>query len=118
MQCEQGYATTDRALTRSVYWDVLKDTFDGEWQSCTLSVIWPYRCIYPHQDGIEAGVQRYFLVMQSNPDSWVLHDGDWQQLEEGGVYVVDPTKTHASVNLGNEIRINFIVDVKTNVSRA
>lgn len=113
---EQGYCTTDRDETTTIYRSHLEQLFSGEWTKCFLAIIWPNGTIPPHVDGdsIREGSQRYQVVLQSNPDSWVLHDGDWQQLEEGGIYTMRPELRHASVNWGNEPRINLIVDVTRN----
>ncbi len=114
VESELGYATTDRDITLCVYREALGDVFKGEWMDCKLAIVWPYGCIHPHADILPADRERFFLVLQTNPDSWCLHDGQWQQLEEGGIYSVDPSKVHAAVNLGTELRINFVVDVRRN----
>lgn len=108
----EGYATTDRERTRALFAPLLGDVFPGEWHHCALAIIWPNGTIPPHEDGASEFRQRFMLVLQSNPGSWVWHDGDWQQLEEGGIYTADPSKTHAALNWGSEPRIHFVVDVK------
>lgn len=55
-------------------------------------------------------LQRHHLIVQSNSLSWVLHNGDWQQLEVGGIYQMNPTYTHASVNWGESPRVHIVVD--------
>ena len=60
---------------------------------------------------MRADADRFHLVIQTNPDCWMLHDGQWQQLEPGGIYTLDPLIPHASVNWGNEPRVHFVVDV-------
>lgn len=55
---------------------------------------------------------RYHVVLQSNPRCWVHHDGEFQLLEVGGVYTMDPTKYHAAVNWGETDRIHLVVDVE------
>lgn len=114
VRSQEGYATTDREATRALYRPRLESVFPGEWTHCTLAIIWPAGSIPPHADGCTASerAQRYMVVLQSGSDSWCLHDGTWQQLEEGGIYTADPAKTHAAVHWGLEPRIHFIVDVR------
>lgn len=108
---EHGQATTDRELTRSVYYPILADWFPGEWIHCTLAVVMPNGLIHLHRDG-DLGERRYMAVLQTNPEAWAFHDGDWQQLEEGSIYTADPKAEHGAVNWGSEPRIHFIVDVR------
>lgn len=110
----EGYATTDCDRTLALYFPLLSITFPGEWKQCFLAILWANGTIPIHQDGDtqDGKSERYHLVLQSNQWSWTLHDGCWQQLEEGGIYRMNPVKTHAAVNWGGEPRIHFVVDIK------
>lgn len=69
--------------------------------------------IPPHCDKpLPVGVTRYHLVLQSNDMSYCMHDGDWQQLAAGGLYIMNPRLLHAAINWGNTPRIHLVVDTE------
>ena len=105
-----GYLTTDSIATEAVYKPLLGDFFPGEWLKCFLSIVWPNGSIMMHVDADAAGRQRQHLVLKSNPESWCIHDGALQQLEDGGVYIMEQTLPHAAINWGQDVRIHFVVD--------
>jgi len=115
----EGYATTPWEAALACYRPLLADTFPGEWTYAIAVVIWPNGTIPPHEDGDtqRERSQRYHLVLQSSQKAWVLHDGTWQQLDEGGIYTMDPLTTHAAVNWGGEPRIHLVVDVRQSRSQ-
>jgi len=75
------------------------------------SVVFVGGFITKHRDGIPSGV-RHHLVVQTNPDAWVYHDGQWQQCEQNGIYTMNPNCFHAAVNMGQKPRTHFVVDIK------
>lgn len=111
----EGYATSACEPTRRVYQPLLEHVFPGEWTHCLLSVIWQNGSIPPHCDGdtVNSGSRRFHIVIQSNPNAWALHDGEWQRLDEDGIYTMDPVREHAAVNWGQEPRIHLIADVRS-----
>ena len=104
------YATTDVKKTNEVFHEHLKDLFPGEWIKCFCSIINPDGSIMPHADVDANGRTRCHLVLKTNKDCWHMHDNEWQQLKEGEVYSMDPTKVHAAINWGEEPRVSFVVD--------
>lgn len=105
------YTTTDSKQTEAVFHPHLKDTFPGEWTKCFLAILWnPNGSIMPHTDKDTAGQIRTHLVMQTNQDCWAMNGNEWSQLEEGGIYTMDQTIVHASINWGGEPRVHFVVD--------
>ena len=110
---EIRYTTMHQAEIRSAYYPHLLGVFPSdEWIKCFLSIIWHNGSIEPHQDGdTQLGGQRCQLVLQTNPDCWMLHGGVWQQLEEDGIYTMDPLVPHASINWGHQPRVFFVVDI-------
>lgn len=63
------------------------------------------------ENGLSGSLERFHLVIQTNQHCWNFHDGTWQRLDVGGVYQMDPFKEHASINLGDTMRVHFVVDV-------
>lgn len=107
------YGTTVEHLTqvRDAYPE-LADVLPGDWYRSMLVMIRPGGNIRMHKDVPEAdGLTRYHLVLATNDDCWNYHDGDWQQLELGGIYTVDHTRQHASINFGESMRVHLVVDV-------
>lgn len=105
------YNTTDTKETTAIYEPLLRDVFPGRWIKCFLSILWPQGgSIMPHVDADATGRNRCHLILQTNADSFCMHDGTWQQLELGGIYRMDPAKVHASINWGEAPRINFVID--------
>ena len=80
--------------------------------SMSLIGIKPGGHIHPHEDGLTSGWTRRHLVLRSNEWCWSYHDGDWQQLTQGGLYMMDANKIHASINLGETMRWHLIADSK------
>lgn len=109
----EGYATTDREKTRVLYEQHVSPYLPGEWTKCFLAIIWPNGTIPPHRDGdsIREGSKRFQVVLQTNDQCWNLHDRQWQQLVQDGIYTMQPDLVHASVNWGSEPRILLIADV-------
>lgn len=84
----------------------------GDWANAMIVHLQPAAYIPLHKDiPLEEGLERYHLVLQTNNDCWNFHDGVWQQLELGGVYVMDPLQKHGSLNWGTTQRIHLVVDV-------
>ena len=108
-----GYGTTidHFVAVRDAYCRDLQDAIPGVWASSMLVAIQPEGHIRKHTDIIGKG-ERHHLVIQTNPDCWSYHDGTWQQLEPGGIYTVDQSKEHASINLGEQVRIHLVVDLE------
>ncbi len=92
--------------------------FGTEGKLAMFTVIRPGGHFHFHRDnpaaenGVMAALRRYHIVLATNPESWCFHDGDWQQLEVGGVYEMDPAKTHAAINFGETDRIHLVVDLE------
>lgn len=74
----------------------------------------PFHCDHPAEENGLSGVslKRVHLVLATNPQCWSFHDGYWQRLSEGGLYQMDPSKEHASINLGATTRLHLVVDVE------
>ena len=111
---EVRYTTYHQGDIQEIYYPKLRGVFPSDrWAHCFLSAIWHNGHIEPHQDAtLPPGVQRFHLVLQTNADCWFLHDGTWQQLEETGIYTMDPTLVHASINWGHPPRVLLVVDAK------
>lgn len=108
-----GYgSTSDRhELVREVFYPYAGLLFPREWVYSMVTVVAPGGLLPPHKDGaLPDGLQRYHVILQTNPLSWNFHDGDWQQLEVGGVYTLDQTKLHAAVNWGEAPRYHLVID--------
>lgn len=118
----EGYATSSNQpeLAKEVFQPVLKDTFPGEWLSAMLTVILPNGCIPSHCDSDVAGgkATRYHLVLQSNDQSWSMHDNEWQRLREGYIYTIDPALIHGSINWGKEPRVHLVIDISSSTGAA
>ena len=82
-------------------------------------VIRPGGSIPAHRDNparenaIAGELTRLHLVLDTNPGCWSFHDGQWQQLEAGSVYLMDPAKEHGAVNWGERDRVHLVVDFET-----
>ena len=113
----EGYRTIHDGWVQSVYEPYLKEWLPGQWVRCFLSIIWHNGFIEPHVDtDMQEGTNRVHVVFQTNPYCWYLHDQQWQQLEAGGIYTIDPSKPHASINWGHQERIHFVLDRLTILS--
>lgn len=92
---------------------LLEDHFPGEWVMSMLTGVRKLGgTLSYHRDDFEPGLTRRHLVLQSNPRAWVFHGAMFQQLKVGGIYTMDPTEFHASVNWGDTDRIHLVVDVR------
>jgi hypothetical protein len=106
--------TTDHLIAvRDAFCADLADALPGEWAYSMLVALQPNGGSIPlHRDLPQrAGLLRHHLVLQTNPACWNFHGGDWQQLELGGIYTVDPMVEHASINWGDTQRIHLVIDV-------
>jgi hypothetical protein len=56
---------------------------------------------------------RHHVPIQTNDGCWTFSVGDWQQLEIGRVYTMDPTEPHGAVNWGSTIRLHLLIDVES-----
>lgn len=85
----------------------------GKWQFSMLTKLEQGDSIPPHSDKpLAEGLTRYHFVLSTDPHSWCMHDGEWQQLQAGSFYTMEPTRTHAAINWGNTPRIHLVVDTK------
>lgn len=107
------YNTTDPDKTAAIYRDRLANIFPGVWTKCFLAIIWPNGSIMPHCDLDVPDVVRTHLVLWTNPDCWCMNDGHWCQPDLGGIYTMEQTLPHASINWGGEPRVHFVVDRKS-----
>ena len=109
----QGYSSTsnEHAKVEQVMRPLLSGLFPGKWPYAMVVAVHPNGMLPPHEDTVlTAGVERYHIVLQTNPLAWCMHDGDWQQLEHGGIYTMVCQQVHAAVNWGIEDRIHLVVD--------
>ncbi len=83
----------------------------GQWRHGLVLTLFPQQALKLHTDSLTAGVVRRHVVLETNPDAWVYHDGDWQHLEAGQSYTVDTTKLHGAVNFGSTPRTHLFYDV-------
>src|SRR3990167_1819618 len=107
-----GYGVTSNSKAlRDAYADDLADVFPGEWADAMLVVIRPGGNIRVHKDVmLRDGIERHHLVLQTNDLCYSLHGGDWQQLEPGGIYTMEPGVDHASINFGDLPRVHLVID--------
>lgn len=111
-----GYgSTSDRFKeVRTGFYEALRALFPGAWPYSMIVTVFPNGAIPPHRDGpLNEGFERHHLILQTNPDCWSFHDGDWQQLERGGIYTMDCTRQHAALNWGESDRIHLVIDAQT-----
>lgn len=109
-----GYeATSDQtALLYEAFKDDLSQ-FPGPWEFSMIVLVNTHGHLPVHADGaMPAGVRRYHLVLQTNPRCWYFHDGEWERLEAGGIYELDPTRDHGAINWGPEPRIHLVIDTR------
>jgi len=86
----------------------------GEWLSARIIAIKPGGIIPLHMDARpydEEKRTRYHVVLTTNPFCWNYHDESVQHLVLGGIYTVDETLPHASVNWGDTDRVHLVIDV-------
>jgi hypothetical protein len=106
-----GYQVTRKGPTIELVRPRLADYFPGRWMVARFAVVKPGGLIPPHTDPrgpTDPPVWR-LLVVQTSPDAWVMHAGDWQRLEPDGVYEADQSAVHAAVNFGKEPRVHLVV---------
>lgn len=103
---------TDRQATKVAFQPLLSNILPTPWDIAFV-VFMPKGGMLPvHDDGNMRGWTRHVLALQTNPMCACYHDGGWQHLEEGGLYRMDATKPHGSVNLGDRARIHLSVDIR------
>ena len=103
-----GYWTTEKTPTVELFRPLLAGVFPGRWLAARLVTVKPGGVIPLHRDTPEEMDWR-LVVVQTNPDAWVLHDGHWQRLEQDGIYESDQRLPHAAVNFGKEPRVHLVV---------
>lgn len=101
---QQGYATVHGVE------QVFQPHLDCTVKRAFIAIIWSHGSIYPHCDSETDN--RKHVVLQNNEDCWYMHDNQWQKLEEGGIYTMNPRLVHASINWGPEPRVHLIYDEK------
>ena len=84
--------------------------FPAQWKMSMLVALHQGASIEPHEDKDQ--LPRYHVVLQTNEKSWSYSAPHWQQLTAGGVYLMDPRVTHASINWGAEPRVHLIIDTE------
>lgn len=90
---------------------LVDDCFPGDWAFTMLVKLEQGNTIPPHCDKpLAAGIVRRHLVIATDPSSWCMHGGEWQQLDAGGIYLMDPQYIHAAINWGVTPRIHLVVD--------
>ena len=104
-----GYVTVHSPQVSDVFWPRLDSVFPGRWHQAFLSTIWHNGSIAPHCDALAEG-QRFHVVLESNPDAWLLHGGVWTQPLTGHIYTMDPIIEHASVNWGHPPRTLLVIN--------
>ena len=107
-----GYGTTTEHGSLGDVFPELRPYVQGEWPYVMGIVVKPSGgAIRLHKDTPSStGVRRHHVVLQTNPACWSFHDGEFQQLEEGGIYTLDETREHAAVNWGETERIHLVID--------
>jgi hypothetical protein len=105
----KGVFQSDSTITSEVYGPVLKELFPWPWPYCNLTAIGTSKQIHGHTDPFTLTI-RYHIPLLTNNECWNFHGGTWEQLQEGAVYTMDPTKFHGSVNWGTSTRIHLVID--------
>lgn len=108
-----GYgSTSDRPeRVRETFYPFVSDLFPGNWSYSMLVSLDPGGSLPPHRDApLIQGIKRFHLILQSNEYTWTMHDFEWQQLEVGNIYTMNPNCLHASINWGHCSRIHLVVD--------
>lgn len=103
-----GYWTTEKTPTVELFRPLLADVFPGPWLAARCVTVKPGGVIPLHRDAPEE-MDWKLLVVATNPDAWVLHDGEWGRLEQNGIYESDQRRPHAAVNFGKEPRVHLVV---------
>ena len=105
----EGYSVSIKQPTIELVRPLLSEAFPGSWSVARFVVVKPQGIVPLHIDKPESGVAWRLLVVQTNPDAWVLHDGEWQHLEQDGIYEAEPQRRHAAVNFGKTQRVHLVV---------
>lgn len=109
--CATRYETTPTTAQQRVidlYQPYLREVFPGRWAEVMIVRIHPEGYLMLHTDAPRPGL-RHHLVLESNADSWCLHDGTWQRLEEGHLFTMDQTRPHGALNWGKTPRTHLVV---------
>lgn len=80
------------------------------WHWAGVVALYPSKQISAHADPPIPNI-RIHIPLIVNPNSWVFHDGSWQQLLVGALYEMDPTKVHGAVNWGPAVRRHLMIDL-------
>lgn len=110
----QGYWAVDGRVAplEEVLGPYVKGYVGPRWDFSMLVKLEQGNTIPPHTDkALATGLTRYHFVLSTDPYSWCMHDGVWQQLEAGGVYTMRPELIHAAINWGATPRLHLVVDV-------
>ena len=78
----------------------------------SVVAVYPSAQLVAHKDAPIAGF-RYHIPLDLNDGCWVFHEGTWQQLEVGHLYLMNPAQTHGAVNWGPTRRLHLILDRTT-----
>lgn len=104
-------AMTPDLKTRSVFGSSLDAVFPPDPRWITVVSLLPSQQIVAHRDpALPPGVIRYHVPLQTNEHCWSMHEGEWQQLEVGGIYTMTPEGWHGAVNWGSVVRLHLLVD--------
>jgi hypothetical protein len=95
--------------TDTVFRPELQAILPGSYLYVTVVALYPGAQIQAHVDAPVHGV-RHHIPLVLNDDCWVFSAGDWQQLDEGQIYVMNPTVPHGSLNWGATRRLHLLVD--------
>ena len=106
---EATNATQEAGLMAALL-PLLGDVLPGRWTGVMVTTVLPGGFLPLHRDGAKPGT-RFHLVIETNAASWCLHGGEWQHLEAGGIYTIEPTIAHGAVNWGDTPRTHLIFDV-------
>ena len=109
-----GSGMSDPTATKAAFWDhagLAQCLPPGAWTQVRLVGLWPSQQIPRHADAPISG-QRFHVPLYLNDQCWVFSAGVWQQLREGWIYEMDPTKPHGAVNWGDTIRLHLMIDVE------
>lgn len=91
--------------------EIFGDLVEGEWHKSMLVGLKASSLIPLHTDAAyRIKTERVHVVLSTNEGCWQFHDGEWQQLELGGIYAMDETLPHLSVNAGSTVRYHLVVD--------
>lgn len=105
-----GSRMSDYTETTAIFRGATFNPLPGRIQLATFVALYPSSQIVAHCDPPIQGRRHHFPLLL-NPHSWVFHAGEWQQLEIGRVYQMDPSELHGAVNWGDSMRLHLILDV-------